>query len=176
MLAVGGGGAVDVVAGVNHAVDDCQAGGVGGAGTGVLEVLGLAGAQLLEHVVGDGHLAGRIADAGADTAKVATAHLVDDGAQAVVAGMAATHLDAHVAGGDIELVVDHEQFLGLNLVLAAELGDGAARGVHVRLRLDQHNLTLAALFLRVAEEFAQAISAVYHEEPVSTLVGGDFAL
>ena len=27
-----------------------------------------------------------------------------------------------------------------------------------------------------AEELAQAISAVYHEEPVSTLVGGDFAL
>ena len=30
--------------------------------------------------------------------------------------------------------------------------------------------------ISVAEEFAQAISAVYHEEPVSTLVGGDFAL
>ena len=30
--------------------------------------------------------------------------------------------------------------------------------------------------ISVAEEFAQASSAVYHEEPVSTLVGGDFAL
>ena len=30
--------------------------------------------------------------------------------------------------------------------------------------------------ISVAEEFAQAIAAVYHEEPVSTLVGGDFAL
>ena len=151
MLAVGGGGAVDVVAGIDHAVHDRQAGGVGGAGTGVLEVLGLAGTQLLEHVVGDGHLAGRVADAGADAAKVAAAHLVDDGAQAVVAGMAAAHLDAHVAGGNIELIVNHEQLFGLDLVLAAELGDGAARGVHVRLRLDQHNLALAALFLGVVD-------------------------
>ena len=77
-----------MVAGIDHAVDDCQAGGVGGASAGVLEVLGLAGAQLLEHVVGDSHLAGRVADAGADAAEVAAAHLVDDGAQAVVTGVA----------------------------------------------------------------------------------------
>ena len=130
---------------------DRQAGGVGRAGAGVLEILGLAGAQLLKNVVGDGHLAGRVADAGADAAEVAAAHLVDDGTQAVVASMAAAHLDAHVAGGNIELVVDYEQLLGLDLVLAAELGDGTARGIHVRLRLDQHNLALAALFLGVVD-------------------------
>ena len=65
--------------------------------------------------------------------------------------MAAAHLDAHIAGGNIELVVDDEQLLGLDFVLAAELGDGTARGVHVRLRLDQHDLTLAALFLGVVD-------------------------
>ena len=65
--------------------------------------------------------------------------------------MAAAHLDAHVAGGNIELVVDYEQLLGLDLVFAAELGDGAARGIHVRLRLDQHNLALAVLFLGVVD-------------------------
>ena len=116
-----------------------------------MEILGLAGAQLFKHVVGDGHLAGRVADAGADTAEVAAAHLVDDGTQAVVASMAAAHLNAHVAGGNIELVVDYEQLLGLDLVLAAELGDGTARGIHVRLRLDQHNLALAAIFLGVVD-------------------------
>ena len=120
-----------MVAGIDHAVHDCQAGGVCGAGAGVLEVLGLAGAQLLKHVVGDGHLAGRVADAGADAAEVAAAHLVDDGTQTVVAGVTAAHLNTHVAGGNIELVVDYEQLLGLDFVLAAELGDGAARGVHV---------------------------------------------
>lgn len=67
MLAVGGSGAVDVVAGIDHAVHDGEARGVGRAGAGVLEILGLAGTQLLEHVVGHGHLAGRVADAGADT-------------------------------------------------------------------------------------------------------------
>ena len=124
MLAVGGSGAVYVIAGVDYAVDDGQTGGICGAGAGVLEILGFAGAQLLEHVVCHGHLAGRVADAGADTAKVAAAHLVDDGAQAVVTGMASAHLNTHVAGGNIELVVDDEQLLGLDLVLAAELEMG----------------------------------------------------
>ena len=65
--------------------------------------------------------------------------------------MAAAHLNAYVAGGNIELIVDHEQLLGLDFVLAAKLGDGTARGIHVRLWLDQHNLTLAALFLGVVD-------------------------
>ena len=65
--------------------------------------------------------------------------------------MAAAHLNTHVAGGNIELVVDDEQLLGLDLVLAAEFGDGPARGVHVRLRLDQYNLALAALFLGIVD-------------------------
>ena len=30
--------------------------------------------------------------------------------------------------------------------------------------------------ISVAQEFAEAIAAVYHEEPVSKLIGGDFAL
>ena len=140
-----------MVAGIDHAVHDRQAGGVGRAGAGVLEILGLAGAQLLKNVVGDGHLAGRVADAGADAAEVAAAHLVDDGAQAVVTGVATAHLNTYVAGGNVELVVDYEQLLGLDLVLAAELGDGATRGIHIRLRLDQYNLALTALFLGIVD-------------------------
>ena len=65
--------------------------------------------------------------------------------------MAAAHLDTYVAGGDVKLVVDDEQLLGLDFVLAAELGDGSARGVHVRLRLDQHDLALATLFLGIVD-------------------------
>lgn len=151
MLAVGRGGAVDVVAGIDYAVHNRQTGGICGAGAGVLEVLGLAGAQLLEHIVCHGHLAGRVADAGADATEVAAAHLVDDGAQAVVAGVATAHLNTYVAGGNVELIVDYEQLLGFDLVLAAELGDGATRGIHIRLRLDQHDLALAALFLGIVD-------------------------
>ena len=66
-------------------------------------------------------------------------------------GVATAHLNTYVAGGNVELVVDYEQLLGLDLVLATELGDGAARGIHVRLRLDQHNLPLASLFLGVVD-------------------------
>ena len=47
--------------------------------------------------------------------------------------------------------MDYEQLLGLDLVFAAELGDGATRGIHIRLRLDQYNLALAALFLGVVD-------------------------
>ena len=65
--------------------------------------------------------------------------------------MAAAHLNTYVAGGNVELVVNHEQLLGLDLVLAAELGDGATRGIHIRLRLDQHDLALAALFLGIVD-------------------------
>ena len=66
-------------------------------------------------------------------------------------GVATAHLNTYVAGGNVELVVDYEQLLGLDLVFAAKLGDGAARGVHVRLRLDQHDLALAALFLGIVD-------------------------
>ena len=68
-----------------------------------------------------------------------------------MAGVAAAHLNTHVAGGNVELVVDYEQLLGLDLVFAAELGDGATRGIHIRLRLDQHDLALAALFLGIVD-------------------------
>ena len=68
-----------------------------------------------------------------------------------MAGVAAAHLDAHIAGGNVELVVDYKQLLGLDFVLAAELGDGATRGIHIRLRLDQHDLALAALFLGIVD-------------------------
>lgn len=68
-----------------------------------------------------------------------------------MAGVAAAHLDTYVAGRNVELVVDYKQLLGLDLVLAAELGDGATRGIHIRLRLDQHDLALATLFLGIVD-------------------------
>ena len=66
-------------------------------------------------------------------------------------GVAAAYLNTHVAGGNIEFVVNDEQLLGLDLVLAAELGDGATRGIHIRLRLDQYNLALTALFFGIVD-------------------------
>ena len=53
------------------------------------------------------------------------------------------------ARGDVELVVNHEQLLGIHLILRAELGDRPAARVHVRLRLHEHDFALAAFLLRV---------------------------
>lgn len=85
-------------------------------------------------------------------AKVAAAHLVDDGAQAVVTGVASAHLDAARHRRECRARAwMTSSSSALDLVLAAELGDGSARGVHVRLRLDQYNLALTALFLGIVD-------------------------
>ena len=68
-----------------------------------------------------------------------------------MARVPAADLNTHVALGDIELVVDDEHLLGAHLVGGAELGDGSAARVHIRLRLDQHDLALAALGLGVVD-------------------------
>lgn len=68
-----------------------------------------------------------------------------------MAGVSATYLDTHVACGNVELIMNHEQLFGANLVLTAQLGNGTARGVHVRLRLDEHDLALTAFFFGIVD-------------------------
>ena len=63
--------------------------------------------------------------------------------------MPATHLDAHVTCGDVQLVMDYQQLFDIHLVLCAELGDGATARIHVRLGLYQDHLALAALSLGI---------------------------
>ena len=46
--------------------------------------------------------------------------------------------------------MDDEDFLRLDAVLAAELGDGAAARVHEALRLNEHDLAYAAFGFRIA--------------------------
>ena len=60
-----------------------------------------------------------------------------------MARVAPADLHADAAGVQVELVVDDEQLLGRHLVLAAELGDGAAARVHVVLRHGEHDLAHA---------------------------------
>ena len=151
VFSVASGGAIYVVARKDHAAGECGCCGLGGADRGLVKIFGLAGAELLEHEVRYRHTSRRIADAHAHAAEISAAHLIDNRAQAIVAGVPAAHLDAHVACGDVQLVVDYQQLLDTHLVLGTELGDGAAARIHVRLGLYQDDLALAALGLRVVD-------------------------
>ena len=149
VLAVVRGCTVHVVARKDHAAGERGCRGLGGANCGFVKLLRLAGAELLEYEVCHRHASRRIADAHAHAAEVAAAHLVDNRTQAVVTGMPAAYFDAHVTCRDVQLVMDHQQFFDTHLVLRAELGDGAAARIHVRLGLYQDDLALAALSLGI---------------------------
>ena len=71
-----------------------------------------------------------VADADAD-AGVVVAHRGGNGAQAVVAGIAAARLGAQFAGREVELVVQHDDVGEGDLVEPGGLRDGAAGFVHV---------------------------------------------
>ena len=60
-----------------------------------------------------------------------------DVAQAVVTGVAAAALELDLTGGDVELVMDDQNFFGLNLEEARERGHRFTGGIHEGLRLQQ---------------------------------------
>jgi hypothetical protein len=76
---------------------------------------------------------------------VGRAQLGVDVAQAVVAGVAAAELELDLAGHEVQLVVHHQDFLGLDLEEARQRGHRLARQVHEGLRLQQpHGLAVDA--------------------------------
>src|SRR3982750_1630749 len=76
-------------------------------------LLGLG--EVAQHVAEDALLVARVADAEADAAEVPGAEAGIDAAQAVVASRAAAELDADLAGGEVELVVEDDDVGGLDL-------------------------------------------------------------
>src|SRR5690242_8702591 len=69
--------------------------------------------------------------------------------QAVVTGISPAHLDAHLAGRQIDLVVEHDDVGERKLVEILRLGDGSSGVVHVGLRLEQqHALAAERAFRR----------------------------
>ena len=62
-----------------------------------------------------------------------------------MAGDPAARLHPHLAGREIELVMEHHDVAELELVEAHGLAHGAARVVHEGLRLEQEHLLLAEL-------------------------------
>ena len=70
---------------------------------------------------------------------VAAAQLGVDIAQAVVAGVATTKLQFHLAGDDVKFVMGHQNFFGRNFEETGQGADGLAREVHERLGRQQPN-------------------------------------
>ena len=71
------------------------------------------------------------------------ADMVANAAQPVVAGDPAAALGPHLAGGEIDLVMQDDDGLGRELVEAHGGAHGAARFVHVGLRLEREHRVLA---------------------------------
>jgi ribulose bisphosphate carboxylase small subunit len=68
-----------------------------------------------------------------------------DGAQPVIAGMAAAALEAEFAWRQVQLIVKDGQCVGVELVEAKRFADGAAGFVVIGLRFEQERLLGPAL-------------------------------
>jgi hypothetical protein len=103
----------------------------------------LVGRRLFQHPVDDLGLHARMPDAQPQAPIVARAQLGVDVAQAVVARMAAAELELGLAGQHIELVVDHEDFVGRDLEEARQRGHRFPGEIHERPGLEQpHGLAM----------------------------------
>ena len=86
--------------------------------------------EVVEHMAQYSAPVARMADAETHPPVILAEQRVD-AAQAVVAGGAAALLDAHLTGGEIEFVVEHEDVGRRDLVEARRRADRTAGFVHV---------------------------------------------
>ena len=124
-----------------------------------LLLLGEAG----EHVVDDSPARQRTADADAHAREVLVADVREDGLDAVVAARAALLADADRAGRDVHVIVHDDEVLGVELVPVHQRADGTAALIHVRLRLDEHDLLCADA--RVRDLRLELVLPVRRREP-----------
>ena len=91
-----------------------------------LDPFALGLGEVAQHVAVHQLLDARMADAEAHAA-IIVADMGRDRAQAVVAGIAAAVLDAHLRRRQVDLVVQHDDVLGAELVEMRGLADRLAR-------------------------------------------------
>ncbi len=111
----------------------------GDAGLELLPGLPLQG---LQHVVGGVHAARRATDSDAHAQVGVGDELLVQRSQAVVAAVTATALHADLAGGQVDVVVDHDEVRDIDVVELDEPLDRAARDVHERLRLGKSKVAV----------------------------------
>ena len=98
---------------------------------GFLPALAVLAEGATQHPAGHVAALGRTADADAQAVEVRGAHLLGDGLEAVVAGIAAAELEAQGAGRNVELVVDHHHGARLDAVPGKQRLHALAGEVHV---------------------------------------------
>ena len=108
--------------------------------------------EVVQHVVRHGVLGAGMPDADAH-AVIVVAHVRGDGAQAVVAGIAAADLHLQLAGREVDLVVKDVDVLDGDFQEARGIADRAAAVVHVGGGLQEHDaLAAERAFRRLAME------------------------
>src|SRR5665647_2180635 len=107
---------------------------VGGVADQQGHLAALRAGEVVKNVVRGVHAPGRTTDADAHAQIVPGANGLGDGAQAVVAALAAAELQPYVGEGDVEVIVDHDELLDGNLVERHQPGDRPAGLVHVAER------------------------------------------
>jgi hypothetical protein len=113
----------------------------GGAGDGVehIDEPGLVGfSEVTEHPVVDQLFRSGVADAKAD-ADIVVAEVRGDGAQAVMAGIAAAGFDAQFGRSEVQLVVQHDDVGERDFMERGCFLHGATAVVHIGLRLEEES-------------------------------------
>jgi hypothetical protein len=100
--------------------------------------------EILQHVMHDLILPPRMADAEAD-ADIVIAEVGGHGFQTIMPSDAAADLHPHLAGGEVELVVEHNDVIELKLVEAHGFLCGLPRLVHESSGLQQDDFFAAEL-------------------------------
>ena len=93
--------------------------------------------RALEHVVDRVPPGGGAADAEADPREVAGSEMAHDVTQPVVPSVAAPFLEPHGSGGEVEVVMHHEDRCGRDSEVLRDRSDRLTAPVHVGRRLDE---------------------------------------
>jgi len=97
--------------------------------------------RLVQNVVDHLVAIARMTDTDADTKKVTAAEVINDIAQTVMPAVTTRLLDAVGAGWQVQFIVDHQDFLGCDLVVARERRNRLAAAIHEGLWLLQKHIT-----------------------------------
>src|SRR5437763_1186571 len=130
---------VEAVHGRVDAVAHDRLDGIGRLLDGHVDLGPLALAEPVQHVIGAAFLRHRLADADAHPLEVLGVQVGHDGPEPVVTGQAAARLHLQLGDRKVELVVDHDELLGIHAEPADEGADGVPRVVDVGERDRQRN-------------------------------------